>query len=1130
MSLNPRNVPHVVLVAVLSACTAQATVESVTVSPDSVIGTDSSTGTVTLTAVSPFLRTVVLQSGNVNAATVPSSVLVPPGRRTATFNITTYPVVQNTNVTIAATEGGVTDQDTLTVRPPSLVSVSVNPATVVGGANSTATITINRPAHANWLCNISGTSPPVYFISGSLVGFQTGATTATKTINTQAVAMPIAATIRVNPPTGQSPFVTTLLTVEPLYVSSVVLTPPSVAGGRTASARVTLNGAAPPSGATVGLTSGDPSVVSVPGSAMVAADASFVDVPVSAGAPAACVDVEITATLNGSSAGATLAVGRAAQLTLNTENDRWSPRHPTTARGGVLWTNGPDVYFHDGNATTLVQPLGALEMVEDTVLGLGTGATPNQVVGAWRRGSDFAWVWVSDDPASPRLVHAINPFNADNPMNPEAVAIADGAVFLALQAVVGGVNVRNVFRVDPATGDAVNLTGAAVVPGAARITTSNGRAAWTFDNGGGEDNVELHLYEAGSVRIVDSGPIRATAVRLHGRWLVYQKQIGGVQHIVSLDVATPGATPQVVSPTTDASHGHFRPTTDGRHIAWLFGDADETDLQVLLLGGVTANDPANAPVSGVNVEFPVQLHRGQLLWRGAGGVQYFYADGAASQMCTTPSGAPGNPWLADGVVAWHALDAEPGATDNEIFRGAFAAPDDEDQPPPPLRLLAAPRNGAVDLSWDRVLGAELYSVYYARIAGVTKENYALLPGGARRIVLTNSTTIAGLANNQPHYFVVTAIEAGDEGGESHEASATPSSTWIQTAAGTYFALSAYDRFVYAAGATTTYKSTNHGATWSPLSGAISNRPVRGVAADAARVLAATRDGDVLRSMNAGGDWTIVADGSGVGESTAAVAMDPADADLAYAGNMQLAPNALSFMIRSTDGGATWEQLPPDPSGEIRAYSIAIDAAGAVYVAGSGVPLARSVNHGATWTDLQPGVFLTRGLALDPFDAQTIWVGAQNGRVRKTVNAGALWADSYAGLPAGESVNALLADAGRTGRLYAGTAAGVFASYNAGASWQSLAPGVEGQYVYALAMTANRTLVAATFDGLFTLPLGCEGDVTGDGSVDLTDLATLLVHFGQPANARFVDGDLDGDGAVTLTDLATLLSRFGTPCP
>lgn len=59
---------------------------------------------------------------------------------------------------------------------------------------------------------------------------------------------------------------------------------------------------------------------------------------------------------------------------------------------------------------------------------------------------------------------------------------------------------------------------------------------------------------------------------------------------------------------------------------------------------------------------------------------------------------------------------------------------------------------------------------------------------------------------------------------------------------------------------------------------------------------------------------------------------------------------------------------------------------------------------------------------------------------------------------------------------------------------------------------------------------CTGDINGDGEVDLTDLATLLSHFGNRTGATPADGDSDNDHDVDLTDLATLLSNYGSNCP
>lgn len=101
---------------------------------------------------------------------------------------------------------------------------------------------------------------------------------------------------------------------------------------------------------------------------------------------------------------------------------------------------------------------------------------------------------------------------------------------------------------------------------------------------------------------------------------------------------------------------------------------------------------------------------------------------------------------------------------------------------------------------------------------------------------------------------------------------------------------------------------------------------------------------------------------------------------------------------------------------------------------------------------------------------------------------------------------------------------------------SVTSGAPGQISDA-ADISDSGFIAATADGLggpvalllsppTTTP--CPADITGDGVVDLTDLATLLVDFGRAASG--LPGDIDRDGDVDLTDLAGVLAAFGTACP
>ncbi|MCA9244156.1 MAG: hypothetical protein KDA32_09390, partial [Phycisphaerales bacterium] len=61
---------------------------------------------------------------------------------------------------------------------------------------------------------------------------------------------------------------------------------------------------------------------------------------------------------------------------------------------------------------------------------------------------------------------------------------------------------------------------------------------------------------------------------------------------------------------------------------------------------------------------------------------------------------------------------------------------------------------------------------------------------------------------------------------------------------------------------------------------------------------------------------------------------------------------------------------------------------------------------------------------------------------------------------------------------------------------------------------------------------CPADITGDGFINLADLAGLIASFGlTQGQAGFNPAaDFDNNGAVDLSDLAALLAVFGTACP
>lgn len=227
-------------------------------------------GTVTLIQPAPGGGvTVTLQSSNLDVAAVPGFVVVQPGAMSATFVLSTQAVATNPNVvpgtvsvTISARIGNATPKtSTLTVLPPALVSLALNPASVAGGVGSTGTVSINGPAPSGGYAITLSSQNPAATVPAS-VTVPKGANAASFSVTTKAVsantAVPIVAargvfstktaTLAVLPPGVASvslsnSFIDDHVPTEPGYpiAGKVKLTAPAPSGGATVELRVTPN-------------------------------------------------------------------------------------------------------------------------------------------------------------------------------------------------------------------------------------------------------------------------------------------------------------------------------------------------------------------------------------------------------------------------------------------------------------------------------------------------------------------------------------------------------------------------------------------------------------------------------------------------------------------------------------------------------------------------------------------------------------------------------------------------------------------------------------------------------------------------------------------------------------------------
>jgi hypothetical protein len=166
-------------------------VASLTLNPTVVVGGTSSQGTVTLSGPAPTGGAkVTLTSSNTAAAQVPTSVVVAAAAASAKFTITTTVVASSTGSTISASFGGTTRIASLTVAhgTPRVASVTLNPASVVGGSSSQGTVRLSGPALSGGATvSLTSSHTGAAQVPASVV-VPAAATSATFTITTSSVA------------------------------------------------------------------------------------------------------------------------------------------------------------------------------------------------------------------------------------------------------------------------------------------------------------------------------------------------------------------------------------------------------------------------------------------------------------------------------------------------------------------------------------------------------------------------------------------------------------------------------------------------------------------------------------------------------------------------------------------------------------------------------------------------------------------------------------------------------------------------------------------------------------------------------------------------------------------------------
>jgi hypothetical protein len=227
-------------------------IQSIELDPTSVLGGNSSTATVTLNGAVVGTDIVVnLSSSNTAIATVPATVNIPVGQSSATFNVTTSPVVNTATASIGASLGVSQASADLTVQAPGPQSVTANPSRFTGGAGTTLTVTLNAPAPTGGLVVNLASNNTALQVPAS-VNIPAGQTSANAGATSVAVRTTIG--VQVTASVG-SQSASTTVTILPPLVQTLTLNPPTVTSGATSTGTVTLTANAPVGGLSVGLRS-----------------------------------------------------------------------------------------------------------------------------------------------------------------------------------------------------------------------------------------------------------------------------------------------------------------------------------------------------------------------------------------------------------------------------------------------------------------------------------------------------------------------------------------------------------------------------------------------------------------------------------------------------------------------------------------------------------------------------------------------------------------------------------------------------------------------------------------------------------------------------------------------------------
>jgi len=195
-------------------------------------------GTITLSGPAVGSGATISLSDNGAELSVPTSLTIPAGQTTGTFNVNTNPVAQNVTRTITATKASITKTKNVLIIPYRLTGFSINVSSVIAGNNATGIVNINTYApQAGTVVAISDNSAALN--TPTSVTIPSGVGGITFPIGTTATSVEITRTVTA---TFNGTSITRSLTVTLPDITFMSADPKTVKGGTSIPVTIHANG------------------------------------------------------------------------------------------------------------------------------------------------------------------------------------------------------------------------------------------------------------------------------------------------------------------------------------------------------------------------------------------------------------------------------------------------------------------------------------------------------------------------------------------------------------------------------------------------------------------------------------------------------------------------------------------------------------------------------------------------------------------------------------------------------------------------------------------------------------------------------------------------------------------------